>query len=82
MPNGLIKIVWRVTKWVATLIAAAGAVVALLFLYDLLTHRRWGYPWWLLLILIGTSTIAWFLRREASWMLKEIIERDAMSSRT
>ena len=82
MPNGLIKIVWRTTKWFATLIAFAGAVLALLFLYDLLTHRRWGYPWWLLAILVGTSAIAWFLRREAAWMLKEIIERDAMSSRT
>jgi hypothetical protein len=42
--------------------------------------QKWGYPWWLLLILIGTSVIAAFLRIEASWLLNEIVERDALSS--
>ena len=80
MPNGLIKIIWFTAKWFATLVAAVAFVVAALFLHDLLGPRKWGYPWWLFLILIGTSAIAFFLRMEASWLLREIIERDALSS--
>lgn len=80
MPNRLIKIIWFTAKWFATLIAAVAFIVASLFVHDLLGPRKWGYPWWLLLILIGTSIIAVFLRMEASWLLNEIVERDALSS--
>lgn len=68
----LIKLLCFVTKWIATLIAVAGAITAVLFFYDLVTHARWGYPWWLLPILIGTAAVAWLLRREAVWMAREI----------
>ena len=80
MPNRLIKIIWFTAKWFATLIAAVAVILAALFVHDLLGPRKWGYPWWLLLILIGTSVIAAFLRMEASWLLNEIVERDALSS--
>lgn len=79
MPNDLIKVIWFTAKWMATLIAAIAFIIALLFLYDLLGAQRWGYPWWLLLILLATSAVALFLRFEASWLLREIIERDALS---
>jgi chromate transport protein ChrA len=81
MPNGMIKIIWFTAKWVATLIASVALIVTLLFLYDYLGPHRWGYPWWLGLILLATSLVALFLRVEASWLLQEIIERDALSSR-
>jgi hypothetical protein len=79
MPNDLIKVIWFTAKWLATLIAAIAFIIALLFFYDLLGPQRWGYPWWLLLILFATSIVALFLRIEASWLLREIIERDALS---
>jgi hypothetical protein len=80
MPNRLIKIIWFTAKWFATLIAAVAFIAAALFVHDLLGPQKWGYPWWLLLILFGTSVIAAFLRLEASWLLNEIVERDALSS--
>ena len=80
MPNGVIKVIWFSAKWLATLIAAIAFIAALLFLYDLLGTQKWGYPWWLLLILVATSVVALFLRVEAAWLLKEIVERDALSS--
>jgi len=79
MPNDLIKVIWFTAKWFATLIATIALIVALLFLYDLLGPQKWGYPWWLLLILLATSAVALFLRIEAAWLLNEIIERDALS---
>lgn len=78
----LIKILCFVTKWIATFIALAGAITAVLFLYDLLNHARWGYPWWLLPILIGTAAVAWLLRREAIWMLREIAREPLASFET
>ena len=80
MPNGLIKLVWFTAKWLATLIALVAFIVAALFLHDLLGPQKWGYPWWLLPILLATAAVAFFLRLEAAWLLREIIERDALSS--
>lgn len=79
MPLSLPKFLWLITKLVATLISFSAAIIAALFLYDLLTRGRWGYPWWLFPILVGTSGVAWLLRRDAAWILREMAQREDVS---
>jgi hypothetical protein len=74
--TGFLRIFCVSTKWIATLFALIGLVVAALFSYDLMTHDRWGYPWWLLPILVGIALVAWLLRREAVIMLEQIVEQE------
>ena len=71
----IVRILCTVTKWVATLIAFSSAIIAILFFYDLVTRDRWGYPWWLLGILIGITAVAWALRRESAALLREVMKR-------
>jgi hypothetical protein len=71
-----LKLLCLVTKWAATLIAVAASVTAVLFLYDLVDHGHWGYPWWLLPVLIGTAAVAWLLQREASWMREQMLHEE------
>lgn len=71
----IVRILCTVTKWVATLIALGSAIIAILFFYDLVTRDRWGYPWWLLPILIGITAVAWALRRESAALLREVLKR-------
>ncbi len=77
MKSGVfLKVFCLSTKWIATLLALVGVIIAALFLYDLVTHERWGYPWWLLPILLGIAAVAWLLRREAVIMLEQIVEQE------
>jgi len=71
----IVRIICLVTKWLATLIALGAAIVAILFFYDLVTRDRWGYPWWLLAILICITVAAWALRRESALLLREVLKR-------
>lgn len=70
------KLLWSATKWVATAIALASTVMTLLFIYDLLNRDRWGYPWWLIVVLVGIAATAWALRREASLILLQFASQD------
>jgi len=76
MRTVFLRIVWTSTKWIATVIAFAAAITTALFSYDLLNRDRWGYPWWLLAILIGIAGVGWGLRREAVLILRQVATPD------
>jgi ABC-type enterobactin transport system permease subunit len=72
----LSKIIWSATKWIASVVALAGVTMTALFVYDLLNRDRWGYPWWLLIVLLGITVTAWALRREATLVLLQFATQD------
>lgn len=66
------------TKWTATVISLIGLIIAALFVFDLVTHEHWGYPWWLLPIMLGIAAVGWLLRREAAFMLQQLLEQEML----
>lgn len=62
MINQIGNIVFAVFNFVIILFCLGCLLIGSLAIYDLIWYKKWGYPWWSIVVLFGMILVALLIR--------------------